>query len=206
MAVSWTRHRFSGGTLALDAANTVVYREDPARSFDRFDDPAEIARFAAAASGFLAGELSHRELAVPDPLAIHATVLAIREATDRLFRGAASKGGLDATALPPFLRACADGLEVGACGRGGACGCGAIHGTQAGMIAFEAALAASALALLAEPKYRRIRVCPNCNWLFLDKSRNASRLWCDMAVCGNRSKARRHYQRRKLLQEDHTDA
>jgi dihydrofolate reductase len=30
MAVSWTQHRFSGGALALDAANTVVLRGDAA--------------------------------------------------------------------------------------------------------------------------------------------------------------------------------
>jgi predicted RNA-binding Zn ribbon-like protein len=200
MAVSWTRHRFSGGVLALDTANTVIYRGDPARSFDRFDDPVEIARFAAAARGFRATELVHRDLAVADPPAIHATVLAIRDATDRLFRSAASNGALDAAAMPPFLRACADGFDGTASGRV------TIAGSPADPIAFEAALAASALSLLPQEKYRRIRICPNCNWLFLDKSRNASRLWCDMAVCGNRQKARRHYRRRKELQEDHHDA
>jgi predicted RNA-binding Zn ribbon-like protein len=200
MAISWTRHRFSGGALALDAANTVIYRGDSVRSFDRFDDPGEIARFAAAARGFRATELADRDLAAPDPLAIHATVIAIRDTTDRLFRAAASSGELDTVALPPFLRACADGFDAGANARVSAAG------LPAGAIAFEAALAKSALALLAEEKYRKIRICPNCNWLFLDKSRNASRLWCDMAVCGNRQKARRHYRRRKVLQEDHHDA
>ncbi len=37
MAVEWTEHRFAGGALALDTANTVVMRGDP-RGFDRFDD------------------------------------------------------------------------------------------------------------------------------------------------------------------------
>lgn len=35
----------------------------------------------------------------------------------------------------------------------------------------------------------------DCDWLFLDQSRNGSRRWCDMTVCGNREKARR-FQRR----------
>jgi len=35
----------------------------------------------------------------------------------------------------------------------------------------------------------------NKAWLFLDRSRNRSRRWCDMKTCGNREKARRHYQR-----------
>ena len=37
----------------------------------------------------------------------------------------------------------------------------------------------------------------NCDWLFLDTSRNHSRRWCDMRGCGNRAKARRHYERKK---------
>jgi len=30
-----------------------------------------------------------------------------------------------------------------------------------------------------------------CRWLFLDTSKNHTRRWCDMKVCGNRIKARR---------------
>ena len=56
MTVAWTKHRFSGGLLVLDATNTVVLRGDPVRSFDRFADPSEIARFAAAARGFRSAE------------------------------------------------------------------------------------------------------------------------------------------------------
>jgi predicted RNA-binding Zn ribbon-like protein len=36
-----------------------------------------------------------------------------------------------------------------------------------------------------------------CSWLFLDTSRNRSRRWCSMEDCGNRAKARRHYERRQ---------
>ena len=41
------------------------------------------------------------------------------------------------------------------------------------------------------------RICGNCGWLFIDRSKNRSRSWCDMAVCGNRVKANRHYHRKK---------
>jgi predicted RNA-binding Zn ribbon-like protein len=34
-----------------------------------------------------------------------------------------------------------------------------------------------------------------CRWFFLDRSRNHSRRWCDMQLCGNRSKAKRFYAR-----------
>jgi predicted RNA-binding Zn ribbon-like protein len=51
--------------------------------------------------------------------------------------------------------------------------------------------------LLASDRRRRVRLCANdqCLWLFLDKSKGGTRRWCDMASCGNRAKARRHYQR-----------
>lgn len=59
------------------------------------------------------------------------------------------------------------------------------------------ALLTSAAELLASELLGRIRECASadCTWLFIDESRNHSRLWCDMRDCGNRMKARRHYQR-----------
>lgn len=203
MANTWTRHRFSGGALALDAANTVVLRGDAARTFDRFDDPAEIARFAEAASTFRAKELGGRALAAADPCRIAPTVIVIRETTDRLFRGAASQGSVETAALPDFLEACAAGL------RGQApfvVAPGKPFGDPQTPIALEAALALSALSLMSHDNLRRLRICRNCNWLFLDRSRNGSRLWCDMAVCGNRQKAKRHYTRRKPVTEDRHNA
>ncbi|ESY68268.1 CGNR zinc finger domain-containing protein [Mesorhizobium sp. M1050] len=199
MTVSWTPHRFTGGLLALDTANTVVRRGDPQRSFDRFDDPAEIARFADAASRFRAAELGGRPLAAPSPETIAPVVLSIREATDRLFRGAVSKGSIATSDLPGFLTACSDGLagsrtEIGAPGRP--------FGDPVTPIAFETALAVSALSLLRDDTTARLRICPNCTWLFVDRSRNSSRLWCDMAVCGNRQKASRHYRRRRMAENE----
>jgi predicted RNA-binding Zn ribbon-like protein len=56
---------------------------------------------------------------------------------------------------------------------------------------------AAALALLMDPPAGRIKTCSgaNCGWKFVDKSKNSSRRWCDMAVCGNLVKAR-HYRLR----------
>lgn len=58
-------------------------------------------------------------------------------------------------------------------------------------------VARSAAELLTADRLARVRVCGagNCAWLFLDTSRNRSRRWCDMKVCGNREKAHRHYRR-----------
>jgi hypothetical protein len=50
--------------------------------------------------------------------------------------------------------------------------------------------AASRLAVLGD--WDRIKICPadDCRWAFFDRSRNHSRTWCSMRVCGNREKAR----------------
>jgi predicted RNA-binding Zn ribbon-like protein len=58
-------------------------------------------------------------------------------------------------------------------------------------------IAQAASELLTSDELKLVRWCeaPDCEWLFLDHSRNRSRRWCDMKSCGNRAKARRHYQR-----------
>jgi predicted RNA-binding Zn ribbon-like protein len=43
----------------------------------------------------------------------------------------------------------------------------------------------------------RLRPCANdeCRLFLIDRSRANTARWCSMAICGNRMKARRHYQR-----------
>ncbi|MEO5885518.1 MAG: CGNR zinc finger domain-containing protein [Candidatus Limnocylindrales bacterium] len=54
-------------------------------------------------------------------------------------------------------------------------------------------------ALELADEHPRLRTCGNplCRWLFVDRSRNGSRVWCEMAVCGNRMKVGRHRLRPK---------
>lgn len=62
-------------------------------------------------------------------------------------------------------------------------------------------VAASAADLLTSPRdLARVRVCGGaeegrCGWLFVDETRSGTRRWCSMRDCGNRAKARRHYER-----------
>ncbi len=44
----------------------------------------------------------------------------------------------------------------------------------------------------------RLKACRSdiCRWLFYDRSRNRSGVWCSMAVCGNRTKTRAYRARR----------
>ena len=62
-----------------------------------------------------------------------------------------------------------------------------------------AVLAASArLAVLGD--WDRVKICPadDCRCAFFDHSRNRSRTWCSMRVCGNRTKARNWRERARL--------
>jgi predicted RNA-binding Zn ribbon-like protein len=71
---------------------------------------------------------------------------------------------------------------------------------QAGEPAWQpAVLAAANLVELLETAPERVKRCenPDCVLWFFDTTRNGTRRWCSMAVCGNRMKARRHYDRRK---------
>lgn len=54
-------------------------------------------------------------------------------------------------------------------------------------------LSLSAAALMTSEQMSLIRQCGNaeCRWLFLDTSKNHTRRWCNMKICGNRMKARR---------------
>lgn len=55
----------------------------------------------------------------------------------------------------------------------------------------------SAIALLTSAEIERVKRCAECDWLFLDATKNGSRVWCK-GVCGSRVRARRHYQRVRL--------
>jgi predicted RNA-binding Zn ribbon-like protein len=54
------------------------------------------------------------------------------------------------------------------------------------------AVLAAAARLVVLGQWDRVKICPadDCRWAFYDRSRNHSRTWCSMQVCGNREKAR----------------
>jgi predicted RNA-binding Zn ribbon-like protein len=62
---------------------------------------------------------------------------------------------------------------------------------------WEAARAAARL--LTSTRIARIRACAasDCGWWFLDDTKNRSRRWCDMKICGNRDKVRRFRERQR---------
>jgi predicted RNA-binding Zn ribbon-like protein len=53
-------------------------------------------------------------------------------------------------------------------------------------------------AVADEDLWRRLKACRlhTCEWAFYDHTKNRSGAWCNMAVCGNRAKARAYRERR----------
>jgi predicted RNA-binding Zn ribbon-like protein len=182
MTFQWTPHRFTGGALALDVANSVILRFDETRRTDRFAIPSQLAAFAAAAS-----ELSAERADFPDLKPVsdgrERSFVALRESIDAHFRHRTLHGADDSGLLADLLARLSATF--------------AAHVGNADPCPVDLATARSALKLIASPDTERLKICPNCEWLFIDRSKNRSRTWCDMAVCGNRAKARLHYQKKR---------
>ncbi|HYO49567.1 MAG TPA: ABATE domain-containing protein [Chloroflexia bacterium] len=194
---------FSGGELCLDFANTVsshpdVQMQEHVTSYSRL-----------VSWGKQAGILTEREEArlvdeaerrPEEASAVLRRAIALREAIYHIF-SAVVKGEqasqLDVDVLNEEL---ANGLSHARLTQRGD---GFEWGWEAGEDALDRVLwvvARSAANLLTSDKLQRVTECASerCGWLFMDLSRNHSRRWCDMNECGNRAKARRHYERTRV--------
>jgi predicted RNA-binding Zn ribbon-like protein len=63
---------------------------------------------------------------------------------------------------------------------------------------FEARLLLAIERLQSHAAWPRLKACTDdeCQWAFYDTTRNHSRTWCSMDVCGNREKTRRYRERK----------
>ena len=49
--------------------------------------------------------------------------------------------------------------------------------------------------------WSRMKACRHCEYAFFDRSKNRSAAWCAMSICGNRTKNRAYYRRRRTSDE-----
>ena len=68
---------------------------------------------------------------------------------------------------------------------------------KAGVPALFARLLAAVADIQCAGTWDRLKACAaeDCQWAFYDSSRNHSRTWCSMEVCGNRAKTRAYRAR-----------
>lgn len=187
-----------GGHLALDFANTVDDPEGPARHDHAatYDDllrwSVRVAVLDEPHAARLRAAAEHRP---GDALAAVRRGHELRDVLNDVF-GAIADGTEDVAArwtrLRPFVAdavATAE-LETGA----------STHRWSWPDVDEPAALlhpvASAAADLLVSPDLARVKRCARCPWLYLDRSRNRSRRWCDMADCGTTEKMGRYVARR----------
>ena len=72
-----------------------------------------------------------------------------------------------------------------------------IDADRAGVTTLRLRIVECAVALLTSPELARVKACPGCGWFFLDETKNGSRRWCSMRMCGSLAKARRYYRRKR---------
>lgn len=174
------RPELIGGHLALDLVNTVAWRLDPGRTVDRFADLPNVERWLLAAG-----------------------VTTDRAAVTRRLRD-------DLVAAREIAYDVLASLAVG--DRPARATIDALHGLIAEVVRSASvevspfgwraddpggAVRLAVWRLFEDEDLSRLRQCGDdgCGWLFLDRSKNGSRRWCSSADCGNRARARRHYER-----------
>ncbi len=191
-----------GGRLCLDFTNTVGSHasETPSEHLHSYGDLLEWSRQAAVVTDEEAKQLERLAAEHPaEAVAVYEQAIALRETIYRTFSAVADGRVVGAEDMDALNRSLADALRhlrIVAADEGFA------WDWTPDDRAFDRMLwpvVRSAAELLVSGELSRVRECSGdtCGWLFVDMSRNRSRRWCDMEDCGNRAKARRHYQRQR---------
>lgn len=196
------RLKLIGGELCLDFANTVDWHaSDHPREFltsyaDLVAWGQHVGILTAQEAEGLLREASRRPAEAEAALA---RAIALREAIYRIFSAVvtgARPAASDLDILNAALREALAHMRIDPTPDGFAW---AWAEAEAALARVLWPVARSAGELLTSAALGRVRRCADqdCGWLFLDRSRNRSRRWCDMKDCGNRAKARRHYRQVK---------
>jgi predicted RNA-binding Zn ribbon-like protein len=192
----------SGGNPALDFVNTISSRPTPER-LDRLSDYPKLVVFGEEA-GVLSQLVANRLYRIAGEVPGHGETalqqaVRLREALFDIFSAAAEHRAIPGNALALLnfaVQESAAHLRI-------------VHTNHRfvvewiGMDSYLDSLlwpiARAAANLLTSDELANLRICASddCAWLFLDQTKNHRRRWCDMKTCGNRVKARRHYERMK---------
>jgi predicted RNA-binding Zn ribbon-like protein len=128
--------------------------------------------------------------------------LSVREALRSLALANHGGGAADPAAIEVLEQAAAGGrLVVRFDGAAGARldAAAQLEATALGVDGALGALVGIVYTAMADGTWARLKACQRdvCRWLFYDRSRNHSARWCQMAVCGNRTKTRAYRARQR---------
>jgi predicted RNA-binding Zn ribbon-like protein len=130
--------------------------------------------------------------------------LELREALYDLFRAVIAAEGAPASSLQPLNRTLSEAMATAGIRPAAEGFTWAWPDDEPQPMRILWSIARSAAELLTGPDLDRVKFCPGkgCGWLFLDKTRNGKRRWCEMEVCGSRAKMRRYHQRRRAAADN----
>jgi predicted RNA-binding Zn ribbon-like protein len=190
---------YLGGDPAIDLVNTVDWTSRGPEA-ERLLEPGDLVRWAEGAGLLQRGQADRlaRTMARHPREAERALERArlTRLVLHDLFAALASGQPSDA-ALARFNRLLSDALDRAALVRTGSRGRPRLAWEWKELDARSEAVLApvlwSAARLLTSADGVRIRVCggTDCGWMFVDRSRNGLRRWCQMRTCGTQEKSRR---------------
>jgi predicted RNA-binding Zn ribbon-like protein len=138
--------------------------------------------------------LRQKRLVAPGDRISDADVARLRELREALRALAiANHGGKPEAAATDVIRGVSAPLSIAIDGSGRT----ALEPTGRGVDGAVATL----LGILHEAQltghWPRMKGCRQCGYAFYDRSKNRSAAWCDMSICGNRTKNRAYYRRRR---------
>ena len=191
---------YVAGHPALDLVNTVDWtsrgpEEERIGTYEQLIRWAEGSGVLSAADG-----RRHRRMAKERPRAAAAAVEHAHDvrATLRELFGAIALGESPGAVLPRFNRLLAEAMErleiaPGAGGSGHPGYDWRWQGQDSNPRAVLWPVIWSAASLLKSEELGNVRVCDgdDCGWMYVDRSRNGFRRWCQMRTCGTREKTRR---------------
>lgn len=192
------RFAFEGGHIALDYANTVDWHASD-QPEERLIDYGDVVYWGVEADLLdRVTAAGYRRLQPAKASEAHRRALLLRDVIYRIFAAIAHEQeptADDVELLCLFLQVAMSHARLSLEGEGFDWTWTAGDSELASVLG---PVAQSAVDLLRSEELDRVGQCADdrgCGWLFFDSSRNHSRRWCSMESCGNRAKARRHYQR-----------
>jgi predicted RNA-binding Zn ribbon-like protein len=199
-----------GGRACLDFANTMNRRNAPF-AHDYLRTFRDLVTWSGHV-GLLTREEADRLMDEAERLPVKAArvfrlAIEIRETIYRIFSGVAQGEGpkaADIDTLNMFLSRVLGREKVFPHGKGFQWGWSRDEGTLDFMLW---PILRSAGDLLTSKEIRKVSQCARreaCDWLFLDTSKNGSRRWCSMSMCGNLEKAKKYYHRKRKAHRPET--
>lgn len=191
-----------GGVVCLDFVNTTGARATraPRERLTRYRDLLVWSRRVELLDAHAAARLTRAAMRQPDEAArVLARARAIRETVYAVFLAVVEGRRLDHHAVGDLTRhwhdarrrqelsAAKQGLEVRFVG-------------SDKLDRMLGPIVVSAVDLLTSHRLPLLKRCSECDWLFLDETKNGTRRWCK-AMCGNRARSRQRYERQRRRHE-----